>query len=117
MAAAQVNLALCLAISGRGGEAIRLVQPLADAPEATRKIKEDYAAVLAMAGERDEARRILSTSLAANEVASALDALTSARVAGARVAAAPEGRHNAGPPALPERWHRHRWPVAAICRR
>jgi Flp pilus assembly protein TadD len=83
MVAAQVNLALCLAIGGRGGEAIRLVQPLADAPEATRKIKEDYAAVLAMAGEREEARRILSTNLAANEVASALDVLTSARAAAA----------------------------------
>jgi Flp pilus assembly protein TadD len=83
MVAAQVNLALCLAISGRGGEAIRLMQPLAAAPEATRKIKEDYAAVLAMAGERDEAQRILSTNLSANEVASALDVLTSARMAAA----------------------------------
>jgi Flp pilus assembly protein TadD len=83
MLAAQVNLALCLAIGGRGGEAIRLMQPLADAPEATRKIKEDYAAVLAMAGEREEARRILSTNLAANEVAAALDVLTSARAAAA----------------------------------
>ncbi|HET6308597.1 MAG TPA: tetratricopeptide repeat protein [Rhodopila sp.] len=83
MAAAHVNLALSLAMTGRGGEAIRLVQPLADAPEASRKIKEDYAAVLAMAGERDAASRILSATLGEDQVAAALDALTSARPAAA----------------------------------
>jgi Flp pilus assembly protein TadD len=81
MTAAQVNLALCLAIRGRGGDAIRLMQPLADAPDATLKIKEDYAAVLALSGERQEAERILSANMSASEVASALDVLTLARAA------------------------------------
>ena len=85
MVAAQVNLALCLAIRGRGGDAIRLMQPLAVAPEATQKIKEDYAAVLAMAGERQAAERILAANLAANEIAPALDVLTLARVGGSTI--------------------------------
>ncbi|MDR3529953.1 MAG: tetratricopeptide repeat protein [Rhodopila sp.] len=85
MVAAQVNLALCLAIRGKGSEAIGLLRPLADAPDATRKVKEDYAAVLAMAGNREEAERILSANMAAKEVPLALDALASARVVGGNV--------------------------------
>jgi Flp pilus assembly protein TadD len=82
MVAAQVNLALCLAIRGQGTEAVALLGPLADAPEATRKIKEDYAAVLAMGGERNEAERILSSNLGANEIGPALDVLAGARTNG-----------------------------------
>ena len=96
MTAAQVNLALCLAIRGRGGDAIRIMQPLADAPDATRKIKEDYAAVLALAGERHEAERILSANMSASEVASALDVLTMAR-------AAPPSDGLASAPTAPDR--------------
>jgi Flp pilus assembly protein TadD len=90
MTAPRVNLALCLAIRGKGGDAIRLVQPLANAPEATLKVKQDYAAVLAMAGERDEAQHILSANLPPDEVARALDALTLARIAPASDAQAAE---------------------------
>jgi Flp pilus assembly protein TadD len=79
MMAAQVNLALCLAIRGQASEAINMLRPLADAPNATRKIKEDFAAVLAMGGEREEAERILSTNMVASEVTPALDVLASAR--------------------------------------
>jgi Flp pilus assembly protein TadD len=85
MAAAQVNLALCLAIRGQANEAIGLLRPLADDPNATRKVREDYAAVLAMAGKRDQAGRILSGNMSANEVAPALDVLASIRVAGSGV--------------------------------
>jgi Flp pilus assembly protein TadD len=82
MTAAQVNLALCLAIRGRGAEAIGLLRPLADHPGATRKVREDYAAVLAMTGERDEAQRILGANMTASEIAPALEVLASARVNG-----------------------------------
>jgi Flp pilus assembly protein TadD len=81
MTAARVNLALCLAIRGQGGDAIRLVEPLANAPEATLKVKQDYAAVLAMAGRREDAQRILSATLSPEEVARALDTLSLARIA------------------------------------
>ena len=79
MTATKVNLALCLAMRGEGTAAIGLLRPLADAPNATRKIKEDYAAVLAMAGKRDEAEHILATNLGTTEIAPALELLASAR--------------------------------------
>jgi Flp pilus assembly protein TadD len=84
MTAAQVNLALCLAIRGQGAEAIGLLRPLADHPGATRKVQEDYAAVLAMTGRREEAERILGANMNATEIAPALDVLALARVPGAR---------------------------------
>jgi Flp pilus assembly protein TadD len=80
MTAAQVNLALCLAIRGQGAEAIGLLRPLADGPGATQKMRENYAAVLAMSGERAEAERILSDNMTANEVMPALDVLASVRM-------------------------------------
>ena len=80
MTAAKVNLALCLAIRGQGSEAIALLRPMADAPTATRKMQQDFAAVLAMSGERVEAERILSTDMAMNDIAPALAELASARV-------------------------------------
>lgn len=82
MTAAQVNLALCLAIRGEGNEAVKLLRPLADGPGATRKMKEDYAAVLAMAGDKEEAKQILSANLGEGEVAPALDILASLRTPG-----------------------------------
>jgi hypothetical protein len=79
MTGAKVNLALCLAMSGQGADAISLLRPIAEKPDATRKIKEDFAAVLAMAGNRDEAERILSASLATSDVRPALEAFALAR--------------------------------------
>jgi Flp pilus assembly protein TadD len=86
MSAAQVNLALCLAIRGQASEAIGLLRPLADGPSATQKVRENYAAVLVMAGERDKAQRILADNMNASEVAPALDVLASARMAGGGMA-------------------------------
>ncbi len=68
MAAAQINLALSLAMSGQGASAIRLIQPLASSPNASLKVRHDYAAVLAMSGRREEAERILSVDLTPAEV-------------------------------------------------
>jgi Flp pilus assembly protein TadD len=82
MTAAQVNLALCLAMRGQATEAIGLLRPLADGPSATQKVLENYAAVLAMAGQRDQAEHILARNMSASEVAPALDELASARTAG-----------------------------------
>ncbi|MGE0226249.1 MAG: tetratricopeptide repeat protein [Acetobacteraceae bacterium] len=75
MAAPQVNLALSLAMSGQGENAIRLIQPLAASPGASRKLRHDYAAVLAMSGKRAEAERILSEDLPPAEVRQALSEL------------------------------------------
>jgi hypothetical protein len=82
MVAAKVNLALCLAMRGQGSDAVQLLRPLAEAADATQKIKENFAAVLAMAGQREAAERILAANLAADEVGPAVDALASARATG-----------------------------------
>ncbi len=70
--AAQVNLALSLAMSGKGAQAIPLIQPLASQPSATRKLRHDYAAVLAMSGRRAEAEAILQVDLTPAEVRQAM---------------------------------------------
>lgn len=67
-APAQVNLALSLAMSGKGSEALPLIQPLATASGASRKLRHDYAAVLALSGRRADAERILSADLTPAEV-------------------------------------------------
>ncbi len=85
MTAARVNLALCLAILGQGQEAIGLLRPLAEQPGATRKVKEDYAAVLAMTGDRPKAEQILSANMSSSELAPAVDVLASLRTSGESV--------------------------------
>lgn len=72
--AAQVNMALSMAMSGQGDGAVRMMRPLAEAPNATRKLRHDYAAVLAMSGNRTDAERILSADLSPAETRQALDA-------------------------------------------
>ena len=66
--AAQVNLALSLAMAGRGSAALPLIQPLATAPNASTKLRHDYAAVLAMSGRRADAEQILSVDLTPEQV-------------------------------------------------
>ncbi len=83
--AAKVNLALCLAIRGQTAEAVELLRPLADGTGASQKVRENYAAVLAMAGERDQAQRILADNMKASEVVPALDVLASARGGGGSI--------------------------------
>ena len=64
--------ALSLAMSGQGARALPLIQPLASAPGASRKVRHDYAVVLAMSGKRAEAERILAADLTPEEVRQAL---------------------------------------------
>lgn len=77
--AAQVNLALSLAMSGDADRAVKLLRPLASEPGASRKLRQDLAAVLAMGGNRAEAERILSADLTPAEIQQALADYTSAR--------------------------------------
>jgi Flp pilus assembly protein TadD len=79
MSAARVNLALSLAMDGQARDAIQLIRPLASDPGASRQLRHDLAAVLAMGGDRAEAERILSKDLPPKEVQQALDAYASAR--------------------------------------
>lgn len=78
MTAAQVNLALSLAMSGRSGDAVGLIRPLASGPNATPKMRHDLAAVLAMGGDKPAAASILSQDLSPSEVQQALNDFTAA---------------------------------------
>ena len=80
--AAQVNLALSLAMSGNSQRAVKLLQPLASEPNASRKLRHDLAAVLAMGGNRAEAERILSADLSPAEIQQALADYAAARAGG-----------------------------------
>ncbi len=72
--AAQVNLALSMAMSEQGSEAIKIIRPLAMAPSASKKIRQNYAAVLALSGDRPSAEHILSADLSPAETRQVLDA-------------------------------------------
>jgi Flp pilus assembly protein TadD len=89
LAAAQVNLALSLAMSGQSRDAIHILRPLAEAPSATVQVRHDLAAVLAMGGDRTAAEQILSKDLPPNEVQQALSGYDASRSnpAGALLAA------------------------------
>lgn len=76
--AAVVNLALSLAMSGRGEEGVRMLRPLASGPTASPRIRHDLAAALTMAGKRDEAAQILNADLSPADVRKALDAYVAA---------------------------------------
>lgn len=77
--AAQVNLALSMAMSGSGDEAVQMLKPLATNPGASRRLRHDLAAALAMAGDRAAAEHILSADLSPEEVRQALAAYAAAR--------------------------------------
>lgn len=73
LTAAEVNLGLSLALSGNGQKALQYLGPLATSPQATPKIREDYAAALVATGRVAEARHVLSIDLPPEQVATALD--------------------------------------------
>lgn len=72
--AAQVNLALSLAMSGRAAEAVRIIRPIGERPNATARERHDLAAVLAMDNKPEEAARLLRTDLPPTQTESAIDA-------------------------------------------
>lgn len=92
LSSAVVNMALSLAMTGRGEEGVRMLRPLADSPNATPKIRHDLAAALTMAGHRAEAEHILSADLSPSDVRQALDAYSTARTGPQTATSAPAAR-------------------------
>jgi len=78
MHGAQVNLALSLAMAGRAEDAVPMLRPLADAPNASRKVRDNMAAVLAMSGDRSGAQTILAQNLPPEQVDQAIAIFTAA---------------------------------------
>jgi Flp pilus assembly protein TadD len=66
--ATAVNLGLSLALSGHGQDALQYLGPIATGPDATPKIREDYAAALVAAGHNDDARQVLAIDMPSDKV-------------------------------------------------
>jgi Flp pilus assembly protein TadD len=73
---AQVNLSLSMAMNGQGAAAVQMAKASASEPGASVKVKHDYAVVLAMAGNRSEAERVLSESMSPEAARQALDGMS-----------------------------------------
>ena len=71
---ARVNLALSLAQSGQGPAAVAMMAPMAGSKAAGPKLREDYAAVLTMAGQSEKASAVLAGEMPPAEAAAALAA-------------------------------------------
>jgi Flp pilus assembly protein TadD len=97
LSAAQVNLALSLAMSGQGEQATSLIRPMATAPGASRKMRHDYAAVLAMSGDRAGAERLLQTDLSPTEINEFLDRLDAPRAGAAATLLTPRSTTESAP--------------------
>jgi Flp pilus assembly protein TadD len=67
-AAAQVNLGLSLALSGRAPDAVAMLQPLALEPGATPRIRQDLAVALSLSGRNEEAASMLARDLPPGQV-------------------------------------------------
>ena len=74
--ATEVNLGLSFALSGNGQAALQYLGPLAAGPNATAKIRENYAAALIASGRNAQARQVLSIDLAPDQVDSAMAGFT-----------------------------------------
>lgn len=76
LTAVEVNLGLSLALSGNGPLALQYLGPLATSPQATPKIRQDYAAALVATGRVSEARQVLAVDLPPDQVNSAINGFT-----------------------------------------
>jgi Flp pilus assembly protein TadD len=85
--ATEVNIGMSLALSGDGDDALQYLGPLATSPDATPKIREDYAAALVAAGRQDEARQVLAVDLPPDQITPLLNDF-SAVIASSQAAAA-----------------------------
>jgi Flp pilus assembly protein TadD len=80
--ATEVNIGMSLALSGNGQQALQYLGPLATSPEATPKIREDYAAALVAAGRQTEAREVLAIDLTPDQVPPLLNDFAAAIASG-----------------------------------
>ncbi len=72
--ATSVNLGLSLALSGQGELALQYLGPIATGPDATPKIRQDYAVALVAAGRPDDARQVLAVDMTQDQINAAMQA-------------------------------------------
>jgi len=74
MQAAQVNLALSMALSGQARQGEQLLQPILTDPSATPRMRQIMAAVAAMAHDRATAEALMKADMTPDQVRDALAA-------------------------------------------
>jgi hypothetical protein len=79
-------------MTGQGPAAVQLLKTKATQPGVTAKVRHDYAVVLAMAGNRPEAERVLREDLSPDDARQVLDSVTGASTRTARDASPEPGR-------------------------
>jgi Flp pilus assembly protein TadD len=77
--AVQVNLGLSLALAGDASGAIRLLRPLAVAPDAPPRIRQNLALALTLSGNRKEAAAVMGHDLPPDQLRGALDGFEALR--------------------------------------
>ncbi len=87
--ATEVNIGMSLALSGNGNQALQYLGPLATSPQATPKIREDYAAALVAANRQDEAKQVLSVDLPPDQIAPLINDFAAAISVGQVAASTP----------------------------
>ena len=63
---------MSVALTGQAAEAVRRLKPLASGPGTSSRLRQDLAAALAMAGDKQEAARILSEDMTPEQTKRAL---------------------------------------------
>jgi Flp pilus assembly protein TadD len=66
--AAQVNLALSMALSGHAVEAVEMLRPFAFEPDAAPRVRHDLAAAMVLAGDAATAARLLGRDMTPEQV-------------------------------------------------
>lgn len=95
---AMVDLGLSLAMSGQGLAAIASLRPAATKPDANADLRHGYGRVLAMAGFREEAEKVLSQDMTPDEVRTILARTQTVRPAALAQDKAPSGPVRKGGP-------------------
>lgn len=79
--AIQINYGLSLALAGHPAEALRVLRPIAENPDATPRARQDLAVALTLSGDTEGAEKLLGKDLSADQVA---DAITGYRALAAK---------------------------------
>lgn len=72
--ATKVDLGLSLAMSGDADAAVQILQPIASAPDASARVRQDLAVALVLDGRNEEAERILLTQMSPEQARAAITA-------------------------------------------
>lgn len=97
LAATQVDLAVSLAISGQPAEAVRILRPIAAAPDSSPRVRQDLAMALTLDDRPEEAAPLLLTGMSQGQARSAMAGYRALRDRAAPPPEATDGTAGGGP--------------------